>query len=129
MSLSDDEERRASRIGLLAGISLAVSVLIGMPAWELHWPGRYVLLLWCYISLVATLLSAVSYSSRKMDVSPQEWWSSGRERLLAPIRTLWQGRGVGRFRVIVDVPLAFGGLAMFWIAACTVSGWRHLRGQ
>jgi hypothetical protein len=127
MSLSGDDERRIKLVWNVAVSTTAFVTLLSGPAWQWHWRWRFAIAVLWVFALAVTLLSSASWGSRQMDVSPEEWWRVGRERVLAPIRLRAQGPGVERLRVIVDVPVAFGGLALFWVAARTVSLWRELR--
>jgi hypothetical protein len=127
MSLSPDDERRIKLVWNVAATATALLTLISGPAWQWHWRWRFAIAVLWALGFGGSLLSLASWGSRDMDVSPGEWWRVGRERMLGPIRLRSQGRGVERLRVIVDVPLAFGGLGLLWIAARAINLWRRLR--
>jgi hypothetical protein len=127
VSPSEDEDRWASRLEDFVAVGFVVFFVLGLGAWEWHWPGRYVLIVLCDLFLAGTLVGVASAGSREMDASPEEWWRSGKERVLEPIRLRSHGQVLGRLRLLVDVPVAIGGLALFWAAARTVSLWRRVR--
>ena len=109
-------------------IIVAVFLLNGV-AYLSGWRWRVFLLGPLVLAIAIVFVTFASWGSRRMSVSPLQWWRDTTLHTRDETRSQWRAGGRRRARLIFDGPAAIFTVVLTWIAACVVIAWRRLRGM
>ena len=127
MSLPN-EESRGERLLLNAAFLAVVAVfLLNGVAYLAGWQWGVLLLGPLILALAIVYVTYARWGSRRMIVSPLQWWRYEAQRARDETRSQWRAGGYDRAHLVVDGPASIFGVAVSWLAACVLTAWRRLR--
>jgi hypothetical protein len=110
-----------------AALTVVAVFLLNGVAYLTGWRWRIFLLGPLVLAIAIVLLTFASWGSRRMNVSPLQWWRDTTRNTRDETRSQWRAGGRRRARLIFDGPAAMFSVVLTWIAACILIAWRRLR--
>ena len=128
MSLPDDQSQGGRRLLNIALLIVVVIFLLNGVAYLSGWRERLLLLGPLVLAIAIVFVTFASWGSRRLNVSPLQWWRDTLRTTRDETRSQWREGGRRRARLIFDAPAAIFTVVLRCVAACVVVAWRRLRG-
>jgi hypothetical protein len=126
--LPDEHSKGAGLLLTTAALVIASVFLLNGVAYLSRWRWRIFLLGPLVLAIAIVSVTFASWGSRRMSVSPLQWWRDTTRHTRDETRSQWRAGGRRRARLIFDGPAAIFTIVLTWIAACVVIAWRRTRG-